>query len=226
MSDDTGIDAELNVALNAVKNVVANITTLLVFVLDQSGSMSPLKTTTIDGFNDFIDEQKNQPGKAFVSLTLFDTTPEDCHVGVPLADYPRMTTQDYRPSGGTALYDAIGLSVEKAEKWIAQQPKAPSKVLFTIITDGDENSSTDFDAGSIKKLIEKKQEQEWDFSYLGANQDAILTAQRMNIPQKMSANFAANKGGMKSALRGVSAAVSTYRSSPGKSAGLYDTDDI
>lgn len=222
------LDDQLAQAAGQLKQVIADTySTLIVLVLDGSGSMTPLRQTVIDGINDFIEEQKQTPGKAFVSLTVFDTVPEYRYEAIALEDFPTFTKEDYRTGGGTALFDAIGLTVEKSEKWIADQPKAPQNVLFVIFTDGEENSSTDFDSGKITKLIDKKTEQNWDFTYLGANQDAILAARMMHIPVASAANFTATQDGTFSALKGVSRAVTSYRSAaPGKRGSFYEDDDL
>lgn len=223
----TTLDDQMTAAVGQVKDVINNtFSTLIVFVLDESGSMSPLKSETIKGFNEFIEEQKAAPGKAFVSLTLFNNSVRPRDVGVPLETYPPLLNTGYRPKNGTALYDAIGVTVTATEKWIANADRPPTKVLFVIITDGEENSSTDFDAGSIAKLIDKKQEESWDFTYLGANQDAILTAKKLNIPQAMASNFTADSAGATRAFRGASAATTQYRSSRGKTGSFYDGNDL
>lgn len=214
-------------AVGQLRQVIQEtFSTLIVLVLDQSGSMGSVRDQTIQGLNEFIAEQRKTPGKAYVSLTVFDTRPEVRETGIDLDKFPTLTRDDYRPSGGTALFDAVGMTVESTEKWIADRTAPPTRVLFVIITDGAENSSTDFTSDQIAKLIDKKQEQNWDFAYLGANQDAILAAKTMHIRQDYAANYDASKQGTTRAFGAVGQSVSTYRSKGGKIGSFFDGDDV
>ena len=53
--------------------------TEIVFILDRSGSMAGLEDDTIGGFNAMIEKQKREPGEAYVSTVLFDSTSEVIH---------------------------------------------------------------------------------------------------------------------------------------------------
>jgi len=113
-------------------------------LLDGSGSMAPLVNDTIGGVNQFIQDQQAVPGEAMVSLCIFNTKPEIVHDCVPLASVPLLDNKTYRASGGTALLDAVGLSIDNLGKKLAdmKEEDRPSKILFLIITDGEENSSS------------------------------------------------------------------------------------
>ena len=66
-------------------------------------------------------------------------------------------------------------------------------VLVTIITDGYENSSREYDIEKINKLIKRLDEKDWVFTYIGANQDAILEARKIGINNAM--NYDADERG-------------------------------
>lgn len=112
-------------------------------VLDMSGSMESLTSDTIGGVNNFLKEQAALPGDATVTLCIFNTNSKFVHENVPLASVPMLTTTSYRPSGGTALLDAMGLTIDKVGKSLAdmKEEDRPEKVIFLVITDGEENSS-------------------------------------------------------------------------------------
>jgi hypothetical protein len=76
-------------------------------IIDQSGSMRGLTTDTIGGYNTFLSEQKIVPGEAVFTLCLFNTDYRLVHDCTPLTGVPDLSTQSYRPSGGTALLDAV-----------------------------------------------------------------------------------------------------------------------
>ena len=60
------------------------------------------------------------------------------------------------------------------------------KVLVTIITDGYENASTEYDRTSVKALTEKLDKQGWTFAYIGANQDAQAVSHELGIKNAMN----------------------------------------
>jgi len=78
----------------------------------------------------------------------------------------------YQPDALTPLYDAIGKTVAELEK---EKIDKDCRVIFVIITDGQENNSREFDKAKIVKIIKEK-EKVWTFVYLGADQDAWLEA--------------------------------------------------
>jgi len=85
--------------------------TELVFILDESGSMSGLTDDTIGGFNSLIAKQKTEEGEALVSTVFFSNESKVIHDRVRLEDVPQLTGRDYVPSGCTALLDAVGDAV-------------------------------------------------------------------------------------------------------------------
>jgi hypothetical protein len=100
-----------------------------------------------------------------------------------LADPSKVKVQ-ISPGGGTALYDALGTKITSFGKALANLPEdeRPEQVIFAIVTDGEENSSVSFNSETVKGLIEHQTNvYGWNFTYLGANQDAVLTAQTMGI---------------------------------------------
>jgi Mg-chelatase subunit ChlD len=158
--------------------------TEIVFVVDKSGSMSSIKNDAIGGFNSFLDEQKKVEGDARVSLVLFDTKFKPLYENVTLDRAESLTEVNYRPGGCTSLYDAMGYTMKSLKdkiKSLSDEQK-PDRVIFVILTDGEENSSREYTKGmvfeKVKKLEEKKN---WRFLYLGANQDAMIEGGKIGI---------------------------------------------
>jgi hypothetical protein len=183
-------------------------------VLDRSGSMISVVTDTIGGFNTFIDEQKKQPGKALLTLAQFDTIYEIVHDGKAIKDVPLLTNETFVPRGGTALLDAIGNTINRTGKRLSDMPEneRPGKVIVVILTDGEENSSREFTSSKISDLITLQRDTyKWEFVFLGANQDAIMTASQMGIPMASSMTYAANSQGTQHAFASVSNMTSSYR---------------
>jgi uncharacterized protein YegL len=139
----------------------------VIFILDQSGSMSPLQTETINGFNSFIENQKKETGETKITTILFNTSYTILHSGINLKKIPDLTNEDYCPMGCTALLDAIGKTIIDVGVRLNGTPEdqRPSKVLMIITTDGEENASKEFKLEQIKEMIQHQTNTySWEFS--------------------------------------------------------------
>ena len=168
----------------------------LVFILDRSGSMGGLESDTIGGYNSMLSKQKKEKtGKVSVTTVLFDDQYELLYNQVPIEKVSPMTEEEYYVRGSTALLDAIGKTVMQVK---ANQDKKEikDKVLFVIITDGMENASREYRVEQIKKLIEERKEKNnWEFLFLGANIDAIGAAKDIGIDSSRAVRFKSDKKG-------------------------------
>ncbi len=191
-----------------------NNLTELVFILDRSGSMAGLQNDTIGGYNAMLDRQRSEPGRALVSTVLFDDRYELLHDRLPLDRVPPITSRDYFARGTTALLDAIGrtvLFIDSAHERMAPEVR-PAKTLFVITTDGQENASTEFNLQRIRALIEKKKSRYgWKFLFLGANIDAVDTAQSFGISAAHAVDCFADSLGSRAQYEAIGEAVSAVR---------------
>lgn len=181
--------------------------TELVVILDKSGSMHSVVSDTIGGFNALLEEQKKGVGDIKVTLALFDDHYKLLHNGVVIADVPKLDENTYKPSGSTALLDAIGRTVDEVGARLAKTPEEerPSKVIVAIITDGEENCSREYNKTKIAEKIKHQTDKyAWQFLFLGANQDAFAEAGNIGIAQAFACNYNAT------CTRGVVKAVSAY----------------
>jgi uncharacterized protein YegL len=188
--------------------------TELVFILDRSGSMSGLETDTIGGFNSMLERQKKESGEAFVTTVLFDDKYEVLHDRYDIKGVNLLTEKEYYVRGSTALLDAIGITINNIGKALSdtKEEDRPGKVLFVIITDGMENSSREFSYEKVKKMVEhQKSKYSWDFIFLGANIDAIKTANSFGISADMATNFVSDSAGTQLNYKIVSEVVSSFR---------------
>lgn len=148
--------------------------TRVFIVQDKSGSMDDLRSETIGGFNEYVDElERTTDGRIDISLTQFDTSVFQKYVNRPLSETPSLTPEDYVPGGMTALYDAIAKSIRSAEVSVSSN----DKVIVVIMTDGGENSSVEYNRyqgghDRILRLIQGKRGDGWDFVFLGAGEEA------------------------------------------------------
>lgn len=161
----------------------------ITIVMDRSGSMITCMTDAEGGLNSFINTQKNQPGKANVTLVQFDTLVYFAFTATDVMDVRHIKLE---PRGSTALFDAIGSAIVSTGARLEAMPEneRPGGVIFVIVTDGEENSSTSYRAPTIKKMIEHQQSKyNWQFTYLGANQDAITNAMHIGIHANAAATY-------------------------------------
>jgi uncharacterized protein YegL len=172
--------------------------TELVFILDKSGSMAGLESDTLGGFNAMLKRQKKEPGEAVVTTVLFNHEYTLLHDRTDINGVKEISESEYQVGGSTALLDAIGFTVDKIVKAHRNTPedKRPENVLFVIITDGMENSSSRYTSTQIKQLIEFERERfGWEFLFLGANIDAVETAAGMGILANRASRYHADSMG-------------------------------
>jgi len=189
--------------------------TNIVFILDRSGSMKKLRSTAIEGFNKFLSEQQKEPGWATFTLVLFSTTYELLYDGTPLSDVKPLDEETYVPDGGTSLRDAIGKAITETKARIDAMAKAdrPAKVLFAILTDGEENSSTEYGPEKIKAMIKAQQECGWPFLFLAADEAALQAGINLNIDRGTSFQYKGTTDGTQAAYTAMSSVAGSIRRS-------------
>jgi uncharacterized protein YegL len=188
--------------------------TELVFILDKSGSMGGLESDTIGGYNAMLKKQKKVDGACTVTTVLFDDTYEILHDRIDIKAIDPLTEKDYTVGGCTALLDAIGKTIHKissVQKHTSEGFRADN-VLFVIITDGLENASREYSPGRIRKMIKERQEKYgWEFIFLGANIDAVETAEGFGIKADHAADYQADSVGTKLNYEVMSDTVTSFR---------------
>ena len=174
-----------------------------VIILDRSGSMECIRKAAVDGFNETLAGIKKAQEKFadtqehFVSLVTFCS----CEMRkvfdrVPVAKAHSLTMEDYTPCCCTPLYDAMGFTITAMRNHVKDMDDVT--VVVTIITDGMENASKEYDGGSIKSLVEKLRTEGWTFTYMGANQDSVEVAMKLSI--RNSRNFAYSHEGTRASM--------------------------
>ena len=188
--------------------------TELVFILDKSGSMSGLEKDTIGGFNSMLDQQRKVDGECVITTVLFDNRYELLHDRIDIRAVQPITGREYFVGGSTALLDAIGRTIHKidmAQKNTAEDYRA-EKVMFVIITDGEENASRCYSSAQIRQMIQHQKERYgWEFLFLGANIDAVETAGRFGIDADRAVDYVPDGEGTELNFRMMSETVATFR---------------
>jgi uncharacterized protein YegL len=183
-------------------------------ILDRSGSMKDLIKDAIGGFNSFLTNQKTISGQATMSVVQFDEEYEILHDFKLIKDVPELNLNTYIPTGMTALIDAIGRTIESTGKHLEslKEENRPEKVIVVIITDGLENCSKLYEPCKVKEMIEHQSSvYGWQFTFIGSNQDAILSASDLGIAGAAALSYDANQEGVKMSYDALSRSIGSLR---------------
>lgn len=163
-------------------------------IIDESGSMQSIKKAAIDSVNETIQSisaaaEKNKDQEHIVSLVTFHDNVKTVYECVPIKEVEELTAETYQPKCCTALYDAMGMSLNALRPKVAEA----DKVLVTVVTDGYENASKEYSGKAIKALVDELKAKGWVFAYIGANQDVEAVAATISITNVL--NFEATNIG-------------------------------
>ncbi len=146
----------------------------IIMILDESGSMGSIRNDIIGSVNTFINEQKElKKDNTTFTFVKFSTLVSYNYEKKLLSDVPELLSNDYKPNGNTALYDAIGSTINKYAD--------EKNVCMLIVTDGEENSSREFDHKKITELIDNKKNSDWKFIYLSADLSTAKQGAKIGI---------------------------------------------
>jgi len=187
--------------MKAVKKLKNDVD--IIIVLDKSGSMESRFSETIGGFNSFLSEQKKIQGNAFLTLVQFDNLYELNYKRIPIQNVVDLDKENYRPRGMTRLFDAVGKTINEMKN------EMKNDTVFLLITDGMENDSKEYDAESIKKLIEKckTSKNHWEFVFMGCDESIFSDAGKIGISKSNTITTVSIKKGYDS----FSQKMSNYR---------------
>lgn len=159
-------------------------------ILDESGSMDSIKSLIISGFNELVQSLKGIEGQFpeqehLISMVSFnDLNNNILHFIDPINKLDAINDKSYNPASMTPLYDAMGFSISKLRQYL--EGKDNYSVLVTVLTDGEENASKEYTGAAIKNFVDELKQQNWTFTYIGADHDVEGMASKMNIHNTMS----------------------------------------
>lgn len=184
--------------------------TELVIILDRSGSMASIKNDIENGFNLFLTEQRKLPGECLVSLYQFDSV---CEIAYSAKNLKEVTNIVIHPRGSTALIDTVCRAIKEVGKRLSDTAESdrPGKVIFHILTDGEENASREYSISTMKEMVKEQTEKySWEFVFLGTNIDAISTGAHYGVSFGKSLSF--TQGGIEDTFKSLSTATAAFRS--------------
>lgn len=185
----------------------------ITFLLDRSGSMQSMITDVIGGYANFVRDQQRFGDNASLTLIQFDNRYQRM--------FPPTIISQVNPvlgfiaGGSTALLDALGKSITETGQRLAEVDEAnrPDKVIFVIMTDGEENASTEYTLDAIKTMIEhQRMVYKWEFLFMGANIDAFSVGGGMNIGVGSTVTYDATGQGTRRAFTAASTYTANLRS--------------
>jgi len=187
----------------------------IIFVLDESSSMSSCWDQTISGYNEYLKAQKEDAEKTGIKtlVSLYKFNGYDVRAIFDRQDVAEVQPLDknsYRPSGGTNLLDAMGGVMMKINLLLADKKKADREsVIITVLTDGEENQSRTFRNDDIKAMVEKAEGKNWGFMFLGANIDAFHAGAALGFNYNNTMQFSTANAA--ETMRGASAMTSRMK---------------
>lgn len=182
---------------------------------DRSGSMADIQKDAEGGIRTFIDDQRKVPGKCTLRYSQFDTLYEVVYPSTPIESAPYPTI---KPRGGTALLDAWGRAIVEFGEELAALPEdeRPGQVIFVVVTDGEENSSIEWDRNRLFEEVKKQTDQfGWTFLFLAANQDAAAEGAKYGVSANHSLDFNPTGQSVNSSYAAASASVTRTRKGAG-----------
>ena len=173
-------------------------------IVDRSGSMETMGNEVMNGFNKFLEEQTRRGDTCIATVTRFDDQVDIMHHAVPIHAIPKANAKTFKPRGTTALLDAIGKTIKKMEKKMKDMSEKPKKIMVMILTDGCENASKSFTHKSIMDSIKRLEATgNWQFVYVGANQDAIKVGESYGMQMQNCLSYDATPGYQRAAYHRV-----------------------
>jgi hypothetical protein len=166
---------------------------IIAVVLDESGSMGVCRDTTIAGFNEFVQGQRDaaNAGVGYLTLNKFEGgNIRTVFADRPLSEVPRLDHGSYTPAGGTNLLDAIGHTIEQVNASLDKLKKKDRPgVIVLIMTDGEENCSRRYNNDMVKAMVTAAEKADWSFVFLGANIDAFNVGAAFGMSTLNSVNY-------------------------------------
>lgn len=195
----------------ASKTVTTETTTKpiihVVDVLDCSGSMdwSRKIQSAMDGINAGIIGLRNNNDVVYkYSLFTFNLN-TSIYFRIRRQSPENTNRVNFRATGGTALYDALGTAIEEFRK----DANNGHKVLINVYTDGEENSSIDYTTRTISNLIESVSDI-MTITFIGTEQDTKYVINNLKINSTNTLSYNGTGKGLVDSINQTISARTTY----------------
>jgi len=151
----------------------------IAILFDKSGSMNGKQEFAVNAMNEQVQtlRERSEEFDILVTLVHFNHNVEFILTNAPAAELQEIPLSAYQPNGGTALRDAIGVTIDTLTK---ECPDGDGDFLVIVITDGEDTSSSIFNQSHMAEKIQTMKDKGWTFTYLGTD-ESLETAKAMNI---------------------------------------------
>lgn len=186
--------------------------TIVVYVVDKTGSMAGYQNLVIDAYNEELQAVKDSKAADTIVLSvwLFDTWPTLLHGYLTLDQAQQFDRKVYDPDGLTALYDAVLDAFTGVVGYAETLMRAGNrvKVVVVVMTDGEDNSSRKTSA-EVKTVATDLVNQEiYTLALVGfGGTDAKTIADSMGFPEKNVLTATSDPSSIRRALAQVSKSV-------------------
>ena len=160
--------------------------------------MTPIAEAMSEAVSELLREQARLPGLTTVDLVLFD---HEAMRTYHLAD-PAHVELKLEPRGGTALFDTLGAALFDFRQHLQSQPEhaRPAVVQVVIVTDGQDTSSTEYSSRAVQKIVQARDKDGWQFTFLGGDLDAAAAAEEVGTSRSSGIRFERNSDGVRRAM--------------------------
>ena len=187
----------------------------IAFVIDKSGSMNKIREQTINNINEQLD-------------TLEDAATADQEDKIHMVTFngkvsepvrwlvaERFTEEDYEPRGNTALLDAVGKTITTLQD-IEVADDEDVSYLLVILSDGQENTSKEYNRTQVSSMIKELEEQgNWTFTFVGADRSCIDYMIDLGIQVGNTQYFPASAEGMQMTTNSISRGLRSFKTARG-----------
>ena len=162
----------------------------ILILLDRSGSMQVRWAETISMLNSYVNALtcEGATSMAKITLMLFDkaerTETPIIRDAVTAFRWTSIDPAEAAPRGYTPLLDAIGRLAALVEQ------RNPDKAVITIITDGEENASTEMTREGARAALERLTSKGHQVVFLGADFNAFKQAGSVGVSASTTMHMA------------------------------------
>lgn len=190
-------------------------TTDVTLLLDMSGSMQIRREETIREVNRYLDQLKSDGQKYRLTVKTFNEGVDTLLNGRNIQDVGDLEHSEYRPNGWTALLDAVGDTLNRAYRY-------GDRVLFVVITDGEENASRRYGLSEVRDMIDRKRSEDFQFVFLGDGPGSWQVGRQLGFQWSVSTDYS-NPENTKNIYRGLYAASNSLSTGGTISASMLNT---
>jgi len=145
--------------------------THVAIVLDRSGSMWTSRDKTVEGYNEWVQQLKEDAEEQDItcSLVTFNGNVHEHLWKEDAKNLEESTVESYNPSGSTAFFDAVGYVIDKMTA--EDDGDENTAYLLKVISDGDENDSSHYKEKVITEIFEgARASKRWTFDFMGCSE--------------------------------------------------------